>query len=683
MEFSYLHGLLTFLKQHPHIGGLITAIIAFAESLPIVGAIIPGSVTMTAIGALIGSGVMPLVSTLMWAIIGALIGDFLSYWVGAHYNERLRQMWPFRRYPKWLELGEAFFRQHGGKSVIIGRFFGPVRSAVPLVAGLMHMPRGRFLLAAIPSAILWSLVYIIPGIIVGALSLELAPAAATKFILIILILIAFSWVIVLLLHMFLKKLLTYLDRVIYKWWQFLITHKQTHWFTTLLCAPACLQKPNATYPSHRQLALLLATAVCLLLFGWIGVSVICHVGIYRLNWPLFELLRSLRTHRLDNLMLAFTLLGEKQVALSAAGIIAIGLVVMRRFRAAFYWVALVVLAAGGGEILKHLYSSPRPPGLLSQSSGSSFPSGHTLFAVALFGFLAMLISLGLEEAKRNSVYSAAAFLSIMVALSRIFLGAHWLTDVLASIFLGLACICFIAIFYRRKPTAPPAAKPLIWLSILAFLLATTVYGVTHFAKLRNNYTLYWPTATLNSETWWTQHSEQIPLFLVSRLGKPHDVLNVQWLSPLAAIQDQLTQRGWQSYTASSLTFQSTWQRISPKHNPAHLPVLPTLYQNKTPALWLTKTIGPNQRLNLILWKSNISMQDKPDPLWVGSIAYAIPKGKTLPAEQKQQLYQQAIEQLSRDLAGFQTQIVMIPALQRPPLMEHLQWNGTLLLVRQP
>ncbi len=90
MEFSFLHNIVDYLHQHPHIGGLITFAIAFAESLAIIGAIIPGSVTMTAIGALIGSGAMPMVSTIVWAILGAFFGDSLSYAVGAYYKEGLK-----------------------------------------------------------------------------------------------------------------------------------------------------------------------------------------------------------------------------------------------------------------------------------------------------------------------------------------------------------------------------------------------------------------------------------------------------------------------------------------------------------------------------------------------------------------------------------------------------------------
>lgn len=685
MEFSWLHELIDFFRANPHVGGFVTFCIAFAESLALIGAVIPGSVTMTAVGALIGSGVMPLYTTLGWAILGALCGDVLSYWIGFHYNERLRQMWPFRRFPQWLTLGEHFFRRHGGKSVIIGRFFGPIRSAVPLIAGLLHMPPARFILATIPSAILWSLVYIVPGIVVGALSLGLAPAAAARFIVIILLLIAFGWFILILLHMFLTKLLSGLDRLMARFWDYLNLHKATHWFTVLLNAPSNQNptEPSGVQPSHRQLTLLLACLLCLLLFAWVFISVCWHRGfIYALNQPLFELFRSLRTPTLDAILLVFTLLGEKAILLPAAVVMFVGLLWQRRYRAGICWLILVLLAAGSGEVFKHLYFSARPPGLLAQDMGSSFPSGHTLLAVALYGFWAMLISRGMPSERRNLPYLIAAMLVFLVAISRVFLGAHWLTDVLASLFLGIACVCFVSVFYRRRTTAPPAPLKLTLIAVFSVLVIGSFYGIRNFAQLRDDYTLYWPQATLDSQTWWTQHSEQIPLFLVSRLGKPHEVLNIQWLGSLSTIQKTLTNQGWQAYSASRLDMKNTLQRLSLKNNPDHLPLMPTLYQNKTPALWLTKNVSGETLLNLVLWKSNIQMPDQNDALWVGSVYYAPNTATASTHTQKSQAqYYQAVERLLPDLTTFEVQTVSIPFLEQPPLLKNLNWDGRLLLIR--
>src|SRR3990167_1145497 len=143
---NYFNAINQFLSVHPYLAQLFVLIVAFTESLPLIGTIVPGSFTMTAIGVLIGRGMVPGLPTLLLAVIGALAGDTLGFWIGKYYNEGLRSLWPFNKHPKWLTLGEDFFNKHGGKSILIGRFVGPVRSSVPLIAGLLKMSWPRFFL---------------------------------------------------------------------------------------------------------------------------------------------------------------------------------------------------------------------------------------------------------------------------------------------------------------------------------------------------------------------------------------------------------------------------------------------------------------------------------------------------------------------------------------------------------
>ena len=65
------------------------------------------------------------------AVVGAILGDGASYWLGRHYRARIRAMWPLRQHPGLLARGQAYFERNGGKSVFLGRFLGPVRAIVP------------------------------------------------------------------------------------------------------------------------------------------------------------------------------------------------------------------------------------------------------------------------------------------------------------------------------------------------------------------------------------------------------------------------------------------------------------------------------------------------------------------------------------------------------------------------
>ncbi|MCB1827230.1 MAG: DedA family protein [Coxiellaceae bacterium] len=298
----YFQPMINYIHQHPNIGALITFLVALAESLPLIGTIIPGSITMTAIGTMIGTGLLPGFSTLAWASFGALVGDTIGFGCGYLFNEKIRKIWPFRKYPHWLELSEKFFEKHGGKSIIVGRFVGPARSTVPLVAGLLKMTWLRFTVAAIPSAVMWALLYMVPGILLGALALELPPHVATEFIVIGLIVIVGLWLVFWALQYFFSQLAHIINVWIDKLWDVLIRHKPSRPFIRLIAVKG---KPS----DHYQLMLVILALVAGLLFLGIFYSVTHHAWLTQVNAPVFHLLQSLRTKDFDFVFIIITLLG--------------------------------------------------------------------------------------------------------------------------------------------------------------------------------------------------------------------------------------------------------------------------------------------------------------------------------------------------------------------------------------
>jgi membrane protein DedA with SNARE-associated domain len=118
---------------------------------------------------LIGIGTLVTASGLdFWSIwiaasLGAALGDWISYWIGAHFQHRVAGWWPMSRYPDMLPRGEAFFKRWGWMAVVIGRFFGPLRATVPLAAGITRMPMLPFQLANFGSAFLWAGSLLLPG----------------------------------------------------------------------------------------------------------------------------------------------------------------------------------------------------------------------------------------------------------------------------------------------------------------------------------------------------------------------------------------------------------------------------------------------------------------------------------------------------------------------------------------
>ena len=142
---------------------LLVFLFAFGESLAIIGAFIPATVVLVAIGALVGASGIEFWPVWAGTAAGALFGDLASYWFGRYFRDGPRKVWPLTRYPYLYERGERFFRRWGVWSLFIGRFFGPVRGMVPLVAGVFRMPLWLFTVVNIASAMVWAFVLLAPG----------------------------------------------------------------------------------------------------------------------------------------------------------------------------------------------------------------------------------------------------------------------------------------------------------------------------------------------------------------------------------------------------------------------------------------------------------------------------------------------------------------------------------------
>jgi membrane protein DedA with SNARE-associated domain len=134
----------------------IIFLVSFGESFAFVSFIFPGTAIMIAAGALIPSGIIPLWPVLVGSVAGVTLGDFISYGIGYRYGPVLETHWPFVSHQHLLAEGHALFEKHGALSIFVGRFLGPVRAVVPLVAGSLQMPIERFLIANIVSAIIWA-----------------------------------------------------------------------------------------------------------------------------------------------------------------------------------------------------------------------------------------------------------------------------------------------------------------------------------------------------------------------------------------------------------------------------------------------------------------------------------------------------------------------------------------------
>ena len=161
--FGALDHAADFVRDHSVWAPPIVFALAFAESLAFISLLVPAWGALVAIGALVGAGTLSFWPVWIAGALGAACGDWLSYWIGRKLEYSVQRIWPLSRHPDLIPRGEAFVKKWGALGIFIGRFFGPLRAAVPLVAGIFEMPFWRFQLANFSSAFVWAAVLLTLG----------------------------------------------------------------------------------------------------------------------------------------------------------------------------------------------------------------------------------------------------------------------------------------------------------------------------------------------------------------------------------------------------------------------------------------------------------------------------------------------------------------------------------------
>ena len=157
MTFAdYFHDLIEFVRAHQEWAPPIVFALAFAESLAFISLLVPAWAALVAIGALLATSELSFWPIWIAGAVGAALGDWLSYWIGWKLEYTVYHVWPLSRHPDLIPKGEAFVKKWGALAIFIGRFSGPLRASVPLVAGIFEMPFWRFQLANFTSAFLWA-----------------------------------------------------------------------------------------------------------------------------------------------------------------------------------------------------------------------------------------------------------------------------------------------------------------------------------------------------------------------------------------------------------------------------------------------------------------------------------------------------------------------------------------------
>jgi membrane protein DedA with SNARE-associated domain len=153
---AYAEQIVEFVRVHHVWAAPVVFVLAFGESLAFISLFLPAWAALIGIGTLIMAGGLDFWSVWVAASVGAALGDWLSYWIGRKLEHAVQHVWPLSKHPDLIPKGEAFVKKWGALAIVIGRFFGPLRASVPLVAGIFEMPFWRFQIANFASAFLWA-----------------------------------------------------------------------------------------------------------------------------------------------------------------------------------------------------------------------------------------------------------------------------------------------------------------------------------------------------------------------------------------------------------------------------------------------------------------------------------------------------------------------------------------------
>lgn len=591
---AWLEWLVSWVGAHPGLSGGVVFLIALGESLAVIGLLIPGSAVMFAIGALVAAGALNVWVTLGAAAAGAVIGDSLSYLLGFHYRDRMHMLWPFRTHPQWLATGEGFIARHGGKSVLFGRFVGPVRPIVPVVAGMMRMEPRRFLLANVVSGLLWSPAYIGPGIGFGV-AFDLVSRIALRLALLLGLLVAILW---------------------FSGWGI---HRLHSWLVPrAVSALASIAEKRTTHPKLGRLAgvlvdprspdlgALAAASLVLILAIW-GLHFLAEGGAWhQADAAISQYFAEMRSPLGDEAMSWLSGLGSiaSLAALAAWG--CLWLVIRREWRLLLYWMGASLL----GLSLLALNTSGLVEPSARMSSGSAWQ-------VSLYGLLAMLMAQRLRGDLRWLPYSLAGLLLAGDGLARVYLGLNGVSEWLGGLLLGVIWITLVGVACLTHVGSSRSVGGLVIGGLVAgiFGLAVTQHTSPSLPSVVPTFT---SSVALPEAQWWGGKWRQLPAYRVRLDGERAEPLNVQWAGKLTLMESFLKAQGWHPPPRPRLSAAVDWLLPGPERR--HLPLFLRLNEGRAPVLVQLHPLAGagSKELVLRLWPSAFHLDDG-QPIWVGSL----------------------------------------------------------------
>jgi len=597
------------MSANPGWAGFLVFVMSFVESLAFVGILIPGIIILFGLGALISLGALDMLPIWLWGSLGAFVGDLVSYAIGRRYRSHLADMWPFSRFPQMLERGRDYFNVHGPKSVVIGRFIGPLRPVIPVTAGMLGLTPRRFLLVDIPACVIWTPSYLIPGMLFGA-SLEVASEYAGRLSLVLIIGAVVLW-------------LTWW--VVWTAYEFLAGHSarwMRHAIRWMRRHPVFRRIVGPLLDSSQPEVLSITMMGLLLVLVFWGMVILLFLSPFSdspkaLDQAVQTYALTLRNHIADPLMVALTQLSRPWVLIPTSMAVLLWLIGAGRTKAALHW----LVAMGGGVVLQILIGwSLRSTPILSEAGDHALydPSAALTLVTVVLGYFAVVVARELKRRKRKWPYVITGLLLSLLVLARLYLGLDWLSGALMGVALGMAWTFVVGIAYRQRAMRPfnGLVACLIFFGMLAGTFAWQVGQNldNDLAALK----LPLPQSEIMAEAWWENEWQLLPRERTQTKSVTAREFNFQFTGQPENLAQALMVHGWQ--VAEPANWRWTLLSINPEPTEFTLPPLRRDYLGYADTLSLHRLGGdPFTQRTIRIWDSGFRLKPGGETVFLGQI----------------------------------------------------------------
>ncbi len=605
--------LIDMLSAHPSLAIGLSFLVAFGEALLILGLFVPSTTVLVGAGTLVGVGELPFWPIFLATVIGAVLGDAVSYWIGWRYNERIRQIWPFSKYPSVMAQGEAFFARYGGMSIFIVRFIPGAKAVVPAIAAMAGMPVLRFTVINVASAFVWAAVHLLPAIALGR-GIRVAHVADPR----LMILIGMVTLILI--------LVWYATRLAY----FVLLPRLDRWrrgaAERLARNPARWAQGAVRVLENRDgLFVSFALGVLALLalrgFFYVLASLVFAPGLLRSDQAISTLAQSLRDETVTHWMIVVTMLGDTQVLVPLA-VLLVGLFLLRRQWGVAAVVLAAILAAAGFEPLLAAVLTRAPPTGHIETQGLPLPGGHSAHATVIYGMLALFVARAVGRRYQVAVYLAVVVLVALISVSRIYLLAHWPSDVLAGVTFGTALV-LIAAFLLHGRAVEVSRRGIAALLVVTVVLLMPLHVMRGYHKALETYVVSTPEQQIALADWLAGGWQKLAPARILLDGDYGEPMLIQSDRPIPALIAPFLQAGWTRTGSNQLD--ALLGAILPTSGglAGHSP-WPLTHVGRTPLVTLVRPMPgePAARYTLRLWDSGQVVIDGTErhALWLGSFA---------------------------------------------------------------